>query len=287
MEIIERSITIDGAVIYYQLCGDPARQPFVFLHGWPGYLLEKSGVLQELRKYFYVIAPMHPGLRKSDPLPHYTNIFEQYADVVHKILQVERLDRARPVIMGQSFGGGVASAYAYQYPENTRALILTDSTMVYNRRDLWSRLMFGYGDRFIRALPYLPQVLQKQVLFMVFGVVIDEHTDWKKLRQSFSKYVAMVGSFLIVLRCERAADRKLIDKNYGSFPIIMVWGDRDGREFNMYGYCPVDEAKELAEEMKEEGRDVIFFTVHGGHTILYERPAYVVGEIMNTLPRNN
>ena len=71
------------------------------------------------------------------------------------------------------------------------------------------------------------------------------------------------------------------------FPIFFVWGDRDGREFNLYGYCPVDEAEQLAEKMKKEGRDVTFLTVHGGHTILYERPAYVVGEIMSVFSKKN
>ena len=75
----------------------------------------------------------------------------------------------------------------------------------------------------------------------------------------------------------------LIDKPYSNFPIIMLWGDRDGREFNRYGYCPVDDAEKLAQEFRARGMDVTFATVHGGHTILYEQPRLVVGELIKLL----
>lgn len=272
MEISEQNITVQGARVYYQTCGARGKQTLLFFHGWPGYLLEKSGVLQTLAQYFFVIAPAHPGLRKSDPLPTYEDIFKQYAVVAHHIVEKEGCDREQIIVMGQSFGGGVASAYVEHYPETTRALILTDSTMGASRRDWWSHALFGYGGMLISVLPYLPRFLQRKILFMVYGVTVDDKNTWPSVEKTFPNRIAMVQNFTAILNQSKNSGVMVIDRPYGDFPILFLWGDRDGKEFNMYGYCPVDDADALYKKLKKQGRNIQFTTVHGGHTILYRQP---------------
>lgn len=281
--ISEREIVINGARVYYQICGMRERIPLLFFHGWPGYLIERTDVLQTLAKYFFVIAPMHPGLRKSDPLPSYYNIFEQYADVAQEIIIKEGMGHQSIIVMGQSFGGAVASAYAERHHQTTRCLILTDSVMGASRSDWWSSFRFGRGAQWIDFLPRMPRFVQRILLFFVYGVTIRNKAEWASVRNTFPARMAMTRNVTQLINNAKRSGVMVIDRKYGSFPIILVWGDRDGKEFSLYGYCPIDDAEAFYRKLKQSGKNAYFITVHGGHIVLYTKPHYVIGEIIKVL----
>ena len=116
--------TVDGRTVAYGDAGDgPA---VVFLHGWGltarSYaqtfpLIAASGSR--------VIAPALPGFGRSDPLDgEYT--FPRLATWVLELL--DTLDLRDPVtLVGHSFGGGVATATAWEQPDRVRALVLVNS----------------------------------------------------------------------------------------------------------------------------------------------------------------
>lgn len=288
-ELKENTITIDQAIIYYWIAGNKSANTLLFFHGWPGYLLLESGVIQELAKYFYVISVQHPGLGKSDPLSSYTNVFEQNADVAFEILKKENRDKEKVFVMGQSFGGGVASAFAYKYSKNTKALIVTDSLMGgENKLDIYSLqiyLWLYFGPFISKLIIYFPKFIQKYALWEGMGVRIKNSNDWERIYKSMHSRIELVENFAKVVRDSNKTKISILDKQYADFPILMLWGDRDGKEFSRYGSCNVDRAKELAEKMRQYNKKLKFVTVHGGHTILYRNPKYVVGEMIKNLPR--
>ena len=116
IELHNHSTRFNGSLIHYVTAGEQTKQLFVFLHGAP-WGTKSWDVVRELAKHFYVVAPEQPAFGRSDPLPIYTNLPEQYAEVVHHILREEKLDEAKPVIMAQSFGGNAAHGYLKKYPK--------------------------------------------------------------------------------------------------------------------------------------------------------------------------
>ncbi len=283
--MIERTIQISTSKVRYYIAGDLKNQPMLFLAGWPGIYLEESGVLQELAKYFYVVNPEHPGLLRSDPLGHYTNIFEQYADCYREILKKEKLEDKKLVVMGQSFGGAVASHYAYKYPKHTKTLILTDSVIGAGNIALYVQFQFRLSSKFLRIAKLLPSFFQKQIAFSVFGVPSNVFNS-----ETISKRLAMVDNYTKIVTSSWDKGEKIIVKDYRDFPILFVWGDRDGKEFNLYGSCNIDDARDASENLKNQGKNIKFITVSGGHSILYEKPEYVIGKIMeylNNIPQKS
>ncbi len=281
--ILEKKIKIDGATIYYGLAGDKTKPTIVFLHGWPGKVRLKNLVMAELAKEFYVIAPEHPGLARSEPLKKYTNIFEQYADVVFRILNQENLSQSQHIIMGQSFGGSVASAFAEKYKDNTKALILTDAVMGAQKQDLLRKILLRFGRRIILFHLSLPNIIKRRGLKTFFGE-LSKSKDKKYNNQLIRARVEMIKNYCSLSRQAAKQKNNLLDRSYNqNLPIIMLWGDKDGREFNLAGYSRAKDAKKLFVKLKKQGQAVEFLTVPGGHTVLYKKTEEIVGRITQTL----
>jgi pimeloyl-ACP methyl ester carboxylesterase len=125
------TIEIEGLSAWYRTAGDPSKRPIVFLHGWGARRDDVCGrgidrVVTELSNDYRVVALELPGLIRSDPPPTAWGMNE-YAAFVHAF--IERMQFSQPpVLMGQSFGGGIASTVAEQYPEDVPVLVLVDAT---------------------------------------------------------------------------------------------------------------------------------------------------------------
>lgn len=109
--------------IYYTAKG--TGNPLVFLHGF----LESSKIwkafIPGLAKERQVICIDLPGHGKSG-LINDIHSMELMAEVVKSVLDHLEIDRA--TIVGHSMGGYVALAFCEKYPDNTRGLVLMNST---------------------------------------------------------------------------------------------------------------------------------------------------------------
>lgn len=115
--------TGDGHQIYWELCGNPAGTPAVFLHGGPG-----AGCSSEHRRLFdpkryKVLLFDQRGCGRSHPhasLEHNTTW--------HLVADIERLRAMlgipRWLVFGGSWGSTLALAYAQTHTERVSALIL-------------------------------------------------------------------------------------------------------------------------------------------------------------------
>lgn len=95
--------------------------PLVFVHGFPLSRSVWQKQIDAFRSSHRVIAPDLPGFGDSDARPGPTTM-AQYAAEVRALLQ--QLATGPVVLVGHSMGGYVALAFARQFPELLRGLVL-------------------------------------------------------------------------------------------------------------------------------------------------------------------
>jgi len=115
--------TGDGHQVYWELCGNPAGKPAVFLHGGPG-----GGCTPEHRRLFdparySVLLFDQRGCGRSTP---YASL--EHNTTWHLVDDIERLRTMlgveRWVVFGGSWGSTLALAYAETHPSRVKALIV-------------------------------------------------------------------------------------------------------------------------------------------------------------------
>ena len=95
----------------------------LLLHAaWGDAEMSWSRVWSDLSRSFRVIAPDLPGFGASAPLHHPS--LAANANVLRGLLDALKVDRA--VVAGNSFGAGVAIAFASSFPVLTRSLVLVN-----------------------------------------------------------------------------------------------------------------------------------------------------------------
>ncbi len=111
-------IDIDGHRIHAVVRG--SGPDLVLIHGSSGSVRDFTfSLVDKLAADFRVIAFDRPGLGYSDPMPDAT--LSRQAEILQKA--AAQLGADRPIVLGQSYGGSVALAWAVQHPENVSALV--------------------------------------------------------------------------------------------------------------------------------------------------------------------
>lgn len=125
LDIVEKKFlkTDDLHEIYYEVCGNPAGAPVVFLHGGPG-----SGCNPSQRRFFdpdfyRIILIDQRGCGRSTPLGETRhNTTEDLVDDIDKIRRALNINEW--LVFGGSWGSTLALAYALKYKDNVTGLIL-------------------------------------------------------------------------------------------------------------------------------------------------------------------
>jgi len=122
----------DGQRLYWEVCGNPAGQPAVVLHGGPG-----SGCAAGSRRLFdpeayRIVLFDQRGAGRSTPRVGPTT--DLSANTTHHLVaDIERLRQhlriGRWLLCGGSWGVTLALTYAERYPERVRALVLASVNM--------------------------------------------------------------------------------------------------------------------------------------------------------------
>jgi len=117
-------VEIDGTRLHYVERGNG--RPVVLLHGNPGFVqdftLGGDNLVDALAHDHRVVVVDRPGHGYSDrPSDEATTPREQ-ARLIHDLLR--HLGVERPILVGHSWGGGLALVYAEQYPREIAALVL-------------------------------------------------------------------------------------------------------------------------------------------------------------------
>lgn len=263
VQVEDHKIMVSGLETYYQTVGDVSKPTLLFMHGWGGRQKNicgkgKERVISELVKYFYVIAPELPGLVRSEP-PKEKWDMEEYAGFIHAFLQSFNIKK--PIVMGQSFGGGVATTYASLYPENTSGLILVDASQANRPKNWYYRLRFKWKPLFDNVVgnKYVPLFIKKAMMSLWLGIPSSHINS----QESATPYLIMTD----------------IETNYNvktdyrelKMPVLMIWGEKDTL------VTPLERAKEIHVEIPQSKLVII---EGGGHLALYTHTAKVVDAIM-------
>jgi pimeloyl-ACP methyl ester carboxylesterase len=118
----QQEIIIHGKHLRYRIAGGG---PLVLLiHGMAGSGTTWNQVIPALSKRFTVLAPDLLGHGDSDKTKGDYSLGAMACTLRDLIVGV---GHKRATVVGQSYGGGVAMQFAYQYPERCERLVLVDS----------------------------------------------------------------------------------------------------------------------------------------------------------------
>jgi len=263
VQVQDHKITINDLETYYQTAGDSSKPTILFMHGWGARKNNfcgkgKERVISELAQHFHVVALELPGLVRAAPPQEVWNV-EEYARFVHAFLAF--LELKPKFIMGQSFGGGIASTYASLYPENTPGLILIDASQSNRPKNFYYSLRFKWKPFFdtVVSSKYVPLFVKKSMMSPWLG------TPWDHVQshEAAAKYRIMTD---IETNYQVKTDYKTL-----KMPVLMIWGSDDTR------VTPLEHAKEIHAEIPQSKLAVID---GGGHLALYTHTDQVVKEIV-------
>ena len=156
---------IHGVRVVYHTAGDQKNPPVVFLHAGGARTLER--VIQAFARDFYVIAPELPALLRSGTPTNPSWSYTDYVELVRVL--VKELTTSKPTLVGNSFGGNIATLYTSRYPNEVQNLVLVDSgtSSEYPR----TPYMLRYRKRFVFLLtsPSVPMLVKKFVVWYYLG----------------------------------------------------------------------------------------------------------------------
>lgn len=148
----------DGHRIYWEMCGNPAGKPAVFLHGGPG-----SGCSPDHRRLFdparyCVLLFDQRGCGRSTP-----HACIEANTTAHLVSDIEKLRRMagvdRWLVFGGSWGSTLALAYAQSHPEQVSELVVRGIFTLRRQELHWyyqegaSWLFPDEWERFIAPIP--------------------------------------------------------------------------------------------------------------------------------------
>jgi pimeloyl-ACP methyl ester carboxylesterase len=122
---VDKRTWVQGRPAAYSTAGKGL--PVVLLHGWAlGQHTYREVVERIAAEGVRVIAPSMPGFGDTGELPDSSFSLSGYAAWVTHLLDALEIDEPA-VLVGHSFGGGVAIRFAHDHPERTRSLVLVNS----------------------------------------------------------------------------------------------------------------------------------------------------------------
>jgi pimeloyl-ACP methyl ester carboxylesterase len=149
----ERRIILNGERIAYRIAG---KGPVLLLvHGMAGSWETWTHIIPTLAKRYTVLAPDLLGQGESER-PHGDYSLGAHANMLRDLM--DELGYKRATVIGQSFGGGVAMQFAYQFPQRCERLVLLNSGGLGREVTFYLRLLTVPGFEAVFPLFCTPQL---------------------------------------------------------------------------------------------------------------------------------
>ncbi len=217
--LVWKETVVNGRPAFY---GEAGSGPAVlFLHGWGlDHKAYKRALSRLVRAGLHVYAPALPGFGRTAGLEDRPIGLSSYGDWVATFL--DAVGETSPVlVMGHSFGGGVAVTLAHDHPHHVRALVLinsvggsawshTGSTM----RSMAERPLWDWGIHFPADLLPIRQARRVLPVILAEGVpnlIRDPRSFWR------AAGIARRADLTVELDILR--QRRL--------PVVVLWGQHD------------------------------------------------------------
>jgi haloalkane dehalogenase len=159
-----RSFAIEGQVMHY--LDEGQGEAVVMVHGTPEWSFAYRKLIKDLRQQYRVIAPDNLGFGLSDKPSHLSYAPEQQAARLEQFINHLRLPSFTLVV--HDFGGPIGLAYALNYPERIKRLVIMN-TFMWSVKDEpfygnFSRLMHTVLGRWLYLdLNVSPRLILKMV----------------------------------------------------------------------------------------------------------------------------
>jgi pimeloyl-ACP methyl ester carboxylesterase len=260
--LVWQSTTVRGKPALYGVAGTGV--PLLFLHGWG---LAHHAYKRPLKRLVHlgcrVYAPAQPGFGGTADLPKSELSLAGYATWVDEFLAAVGVTEPL-IVVGHSFGGGVAIQVAHDFPQRVRSLVLVNSIggsawsgQGSAARKLAERPLWDWGIHFPSDLLPVPQITK------VLPVVLED---------ALPNLVRNPRAMWRVAQVARTADltAELEELKRRRLPVVVLWGDRDR-------IIPKSSFEALRQAVGAEGE-----VVAGNHSWLLADPD-AFGEVMTNV----
>jgi pimeloyl-ACP methyl ester carboxylesterase len=217
--VVNQRTWVQGKPAAYSMAG--AGMPVVLLHGWALAQHTYRKVIEEIAEQgCMVIAPSMPGFGGSGDLKGDAFSIGGYAKWVADLLDVLEIEEPS-VLVGHSFGGGVAIKLAHDMPKRVRSLVLVNSiggSAWRNGRTVRSigeRPLWDWGLHFPSDVWPVRQATR--VLPVMFEDLVP---NLVRNPRAIVRVANLARRADLRVELERLRDRGL--------PITILWGTRDG-----------------------------------------------------------
>lgn len=219
MNVVDRRTYVQERPAGYSVAGEG--MPVVLLHGWALAQHTYRQVISTLADQgCRVVAPALPGFGGTPELPAERFSLRGYAQWVADLLTVLEIEEPA-VVVGHSFGGGVAIRYAHDHADRVRSLVLVNSIggsawrSGEGVRSIAERPLWDWGLHFPGDVWPLRQASR------VLPVVVED---------LLPNLVRNPRAIVKVANLARRADlrREVEALRDSGMPITILWGRRDG-----------------------------------------------------------
>jgi len=260
--LVWKRATVDGRSALYGVAGEGL--PVLFIHGWG---LGQHAYKRSLKRLVHlgcrVWAPALPGFGGTADLPSSERSLAGYSAWVDEFCRVVNVEESA-IVVGHSFGGGVAIKLAHDFPGRVRTLVLVNSiggsawtsngSVV---RSMAERPLWDWGIHFPA------DVLPVRQITRVLPVVLEDFLP-NVLRNPLAMW--RVGG--MARRADLAAELEELKRR--ELPVVVLWGDHDK-------IIPRDSFDALCNAIGREGE-----VVSGAHSWLLADPD-AFGEVMTNI----
>lgn len=252
---------IHGNDVAYRRAGEGP--VLLLLHGIAGSSETWMPAMRLLQRDYTVIAPDFLGHGASAKPPGDYSL-GNYAAGLRDFLDMLEIDRA--TVVGQSYGGGVALQFAYQFPERCERLALVDAGGLGREVSWLLRLVTLPGAEYVLPALFLAPVRDWGNSVLSFlkdrGVRSDRATEmWRSFGSLTdpANRAAFVRTMRAVIepggQAVSATDRLYLARE---MPTLIVWGDRDK-------IIPVTHAYKAHEAMPHSRLEIVEGVGHFPH----------------------
>ena len=260
-------VTIDGLRTFYEREGREGSRPLLMVHGASQDTLSWRYSIGFFAEHFDVVAIDLPGHGKSALGPNNGALAGTHENAAHVLKLAHALGLERPIIMGHSMGGGVASAAAAREPAYVGGLVLVDGT-VYNAAQTT-----GYHSS---TLLDLAGIATNDWFTVNFGALIGSATDAARGREIVTESRRCIPEVAHADIRNFAAYRLADDLPKIACPVVIVEGDEDWS-------VPPEPARQAAAQLAVPSEFLLFEGV--GHFPQSEQPELFNGRTLDAMRR--
>jgi pimeloyl-ACP methyl ester carboxylesterase len=227
----QRELTIHGKTLKYHVGG---KGPVVLLiHGMAGSAATWNRVMPALSQHFTVLAPDLLGHGQSDKTEGDYSL-GAVASILRDLMVA--LGYKRATVVGQSYGGGIAMQFAYQYPERCERLVLVDAGGLGSEVNWLLRLLTLPGSEAALLLACAPPV--RSAVEAIGRALLRKRLEHAPVIPELWRSYSSLGdvearrAFLRTLRAvidPRGQSVSAVDKLYlaAQIPTLIIWGADD------------------------------------------------------------